>query len=56
MAKQTGMTYQAVANLIKGKTERVSFSTLDEICRVLECNLGDILVYVEDSKNKNNKQ
>jgi putative transcriptional regulator len=50
LAKETGMSYPAIASVSKGKTERISFTTLSEICRVLECEAGDVLVYVSDAK------
>ena len=31
-----------------GKVKGMRFSTLDAICRELECQLGDILEYVPD--------
>ncbi|MCI9560675.1 MAG: helix-turn-helix domain-containing protein, partial [Lachnospiraceae bacterium] len=31
-----------------GKVKAVRFSTLDAICKVLKCQPGDILEYVED--------
>jgi putative transcriptional regulator len=33
--------------LKNGKAKAVRFSTLSEICRVLRCQPGDILVYEE---------
>lgn len=36
----------AVAKL--GKNEPVSMETLDKICRVFECNIGDIMEFVTD--------
>ncbi|MET0813067.1 MAG: helix-turn-helix transcriptional regulator [Microbacterium sp.] len=37
-----------VAVLKNGRAKAVRFTTLDAICRVLECQPGDILVYVDD--------
>lgn len=34
------------------KAKAIRFSTLEEICRVLNCQPGDILEYVEDKKNE----
>ncbi len=28
--------------------ESVSTNTLDALCRILQCGIGDILIYVED--------
>ncbi|MCL6097438.1 MAG: helix-turn-helix transcriptional regulator [Bacteroidetes bacterium] len=44
-----------MANLSVLKTEKakaIRFTTLDAICKVLDCQPGDILEYVADTKNK----
>jgi putative transcriptional regulator len=33
---------------ITGKAKAIRFSTLEKICRVLDCQPGDILAYKED--------
>lgn len=38
-----------VSVLKNGRAKAVRFSTLDAICRVLECQPGDILVWVPDT-------
>ncbi len=35
-----------------GKARAIRFSSLDEICRVLECQPGDILEYMNDKDYK----
>ena len=35
-----------------GKERAIRFSSLDEICRVLECQPGDILEYMNDKDYK----
>ncbi len=37
--------------LKNNKAKAVRFSTLEEICRVLHCQPGDILAYEEDDRN-----
>lgn len=37
-----------VAVLKNGRAKAVRFTTLDAICRVLECQPGDILVWIDD--------
>jgi putative transcriptional regulator len=37
-----------VAVLKNGRAKAVRFTTLDAICRVLQCQPGDILAYVAD--------
>jgi len=47
-ADAVGITPANVAVLKNGRARAVRFSTLDAICRVLECQPGDILVWDDD--------
>lgn len=46
-SQQVGITMANLSILKNGKAKAVRFSTLSEICRVLRCQPGDILVYEE---------
>ncbi|MCB1298130.1 MAG: helix-turn-helix transcriptional regulator [Microthrixaceae bacterium] len=46
-AAAIGITPANVAVLKNGRAKAVRFSTLDAICRVLQCQPGDILHYEE---------
>ncbi|EOH75801.1 MULTISPECIES: helix-turn-helix domain-containing protein [Enterococcus] len=48
LAKKVGMTNANISVLKTGKAKAVRFSTLNEICKVLECQPGDILAYLEE--------
>jgi putative transcriptional regulator len=48
LAKQAHITQLAIANLSKGKTQRIEFETLNAICKALDCQPGDVLAYVPD--------
>jgi len=39
----------AVAKL--GKNEAVSMETLEKICRALNCNIGDIMEFINEERN-----
>lgn len=43
LAKETGITNNNLANLIKNKTSSISFEKLDKICEALNCDVGDII-------------
>ncbi|GHD10851.1 helix-turn-helix domain-containing protein [Zhihengliuella salsuginis] len=47
-AERVGLTPANVAVLKNGRAKAIRFSTLEAICRVLECQPGDILEWVED--------
>ena len=48
LSEQVGITMANLSILKNGKAKAVRFSTLNEICRVLNCQPGDILAYEED--------
>jgi len=53
LAKHTGLSPITISNLYKGKTQGIDYETLNVICRELDCQPGDILVYVnEEETNK----
>jgi putative transcriptional regulator len=45
LSERVGMTIANLSILKTGKARAVRFSTLDALCRVLECQPGDILCY-----------
>ncbi|AUH69741.1 MULTISPECIES: helix-turn-helix domain-containing protein [Gordonia] len=47
-AERVGLTPANVAVLKNGRAKAVRFSTLDAICRVLDCQPGDVLQWVDD--------
>jgi putative transcriptional regulator len=51
LAERTGITLSNLSILKTGKAKAVRFSTLEIICKVLECQPGDILQYTPDSDN-----
>ena len=46
-AERIGLTPANVAVLKNGRAKAVRFNTLDAMCRVLECQPGDLLEWVE---------
>ena len=48
LAAQIGITQANLSILKTGKAKAIRFSTLETICRVLDCQPGDILVFKED--------
>ncbi|WP_338214195.1 helix-turn-helix domain-containing protein [Companilactobacillus muriivasis] len=45
LSKKVGITMANLSILKNGKAKAIRFSTLEEICRVLDCQPGDILEY-----------
>lgn len=48
LAEIVGITQANLSILKTGKAKAVRFSTLDAICKALDCQPGDILSYEED--------
>jgi len=48
LAAAVGITEQNLSILKTGKAKAIRFSTLEEICRVLDCQPGDILEYKKE--------
>ncbi|MCA0379300.1 MAG: helix-turn-helix transcriptional regulator [Actinobacteria bacterium] len=53
LADAIGITPANVSVLKNGRAKAVRFTTLDAICRVLECQPGDILEWVPASDEPN---
>lgn len=48
LAEEIGITLPNLSILKTNKAKAIRFSTLDAICRALDCQPSDILEYVED--------
>ncbi len=48
LAAQVGISNVNLSNIKTGKISAIRFSTLNAICRVLNCQPGDILEYQTD--------
>ncbi len=48
LAEKIGITTANLSILKSGKAKAIRFSTLEAICRVLDCQPSDILEYTEE--------
>ena len=48
LAEKVGISPANLSILKTGKAKAVRFTTLESICKALECQPGDILEYVEE--------
>ena len=48
LSSKVGISNVNLSNLQTGKVRAIRFSTLDAICRELNCQPGDILEYTPD--------
>lgn len=50
-AERVGISPANVSVLKNGRAKAVRFSTLEAMCRVLDCQPGDLLEWVDDETN-----
>jgi putative transcriptional regulator len=43
LAKQTGISYNALAKINKNEVSRIELETIEKICESLKCQTGDLL-------------
>ena len=49
--KRTGIKFQTIDRYYKNRVVRYDSYILDRICAALNCNVGDIIEYVEDDSS-----
>jgi len=49
LSEKVGLTLSNLSILKTGKAKAIRFSTLEAVCRALDCQPGDILEYVEEA-------
>lgn len=55
LSAEIDITMANLSVLKNNKARAIRFSTLDAICRALRCQPGDILEYVEDEEDEEEK-
>lgn len=48
LSNRVGITMANLSVLKNGRAKAIRFSTLEAICRALDCQPGDILIYEEE--------
>lgn len=51
LSEKVGITMANISVLKNGKAKAIKISTLNSICKALNCQPGDILQYVEDEED-----
>lgn len=52
LSEKVGVTLANMSILKSGKAKAIRFSTLEEICKALDCQPGDLLEYMDEEKYK----
>lgn len=50
LAERVGIPQVNMSRIKTGKVSAIRFSTLDAICRALDCQPGDVLEYIPDDE------
>lgn len=50
LAKEVGITNSNLSILKNGKAKAIRFSTLNALCKALDCQPGDLLEYIPDDE------
>lgn len=53
LAERVGISQVNMSRIKTGKVSAIRFSTLDAICRALDCQSGDVLEYMPDDEADN---
>ena len=55
LSERVGITMATISVQKNGKAKAVKISTLNSICKALDCQPGDILEYLEDGDDENDE-
>jgi putative transcriptional regulator len=57
LSQESGIEYKTLMRIERAESSnRIELRVLDEICRALECQPGDLLVRVDDSKAESKRK
>lgn len=56
LGEMTGISLNALSELGRGDTTKISFDTLDKICAALECQVGDLFVWKPNEESAKMKR
>jgi putative transcriptional regulator len=45
--EKSGLSRSTISNLYHDKMQRIDFETLNKLCELFKCNVGDIIEYYE---------
>lgn len=55
LSRKTGLNKNTILNLYHEKTSRIEFDVMDKLCKILNCQPGDILEYIPEHQELKEK-
>lgn len=55
LAKETGISHTTLWRLKKGKALGINFATLENLCKTLNCQPGDVFTFINQRKPSTKK-
>ena len=56
LAEATGIAINNLSILKTNKARAIRFSTLDALCKALDCTPGDLMEFIPDTRNINSNE
>ncbi len=50
LVKSLGINWQTATNLMKHKTKGIKFDTLENLCDLFQCEIGELVAVKKDSR------
>ncbi|KYG34896.1 helix-turn-helix domain-containing protein [Alkalihalobacillus trypoxylicola] len=48
LSEESSLHRNIISRLINNKTNGIDFSTMNKLCKALECQVGDLFIYIEE--------
>ncbi len=48
--------YQSLSHLMNNETKAIHFTTLEKICNLFDCEIGELIVIKKDKRKEKNKK
>ena len=55
LSELTGIRPATISSIVHNTCKLIPIHALDKMCKALECNVGDLFVYIESSEDSNQK-
>lgn len=55
LTNKMGKSHQSISNLMKKDLSGIHFDTLEQLCRVFNCEIGEIIVIKKDDEKEKDK-